>query len=234
MQKFRSHTFVKPTMKKFPIKTERDIERRLQVKTEPSSSLRTTQNEFQATQFTPTIWKKEKQMLVDKIVALKGENHQNLLSQKKKQAQYDALLLTNQKLGHTISENEAAFSMQLKELQLKLLKTENEISEIKSNSEKLISDLKREKQMLMAQVSQYKTGMQQKSCFENQNSRSKVVNEEYEVDAILKHRETSSGREYLIHWKGYGSEEDSWEKAANLSCPKMLNKYIRSVGLNKK
>lgn len=234
LQIFRSHAFVKPAMKKVPIKTERDIERRLKVKTEPCRSVRAAQNEFRATQSFPNIWKKEKQILVDKIVALKAENHQYLLRQKKTQAEYDAVLLTKQKLDRTISENEATFSMQLRELQLKLLKTENELSEIKSNNEKIISDLKREKQMLLAQVSQYKTGMEQKSCFENQKNRSEIVNQTYEVEAILKHRDTASGRKYLIRWKGYGSGDDTWENEANLSSPKMLNKYIRSMGLSKK
>jgi hypothetical protein len=43
---------------------------------------------------------------------------------------------------------------------------------------------------------------------------------EFEVDSILKKRVKKYGRgarvEYLIHWKGYSSEEDTWEPIANL------------------
>jgi Chromo (CHRromatin Organisation MOdifier) domain len=44
---------------------------------------------------------------------------------------------------------------------------------------------------------------------------------EYEVDAIIDRRERKYGRgkrvEYLIAWKGYGHEHDTWEPARNVS-----------------
>ena len=46
-------------------------------------------------------------------------------------------------------------------------------------------------------------------------------NLEYEVESILKKRLSKHGRghgvEYLVHWKGYPSEEDSWEPKCNLT-----------------
>ena len=41
--------------------------------------------------------------------------------------------------------------------------------------------------------------------------------EEYEIDRILCHRGTSRNRSFLIQWKGYLAEEDSWIPEANLS-----------------
>ena len=41
--------------------------------------------------------------------------------------------------------------------------------------------------------------------------------EEYEVERLLAVRTTRSGKEYLYHWKGYGSWEDSWEPEGNLA-----------------
>jgi hypothetical protein len=47
----------------------------------------------------------------------------------------------------------------------------------------------------------------------------------FEVDAILDHRLTDSGYEYLVHWKGYSKEEDSWEPAANFDDEATITSY---------
>src|SRR6266478_4532120 len=49
---------------------------------------------------------------------------------------------------------------------------------------------------------------------------------EYEVEAILASRPKGKGIEYLIRWKGYGTNEDSWQPERNLShMDKMLKEY---------
>ena len=54
---------------------------------------------------------------------------------------------------------------------------------------------------------------------------------EFEVESILKHRIRKYGRgsrlEYLIHWKGYQSDDDTWEPVRNLTnCPDI---YFQSI-----
>ena len=54
---------------------------------------------------------------------------------------------------------------------------------------------------------------------------------EYEVEAILKQRVRKYGRgardECLINWKGYPSEEDSWEPRSNLTnCGDLLQELL--------
>ena len=60
---------------------------------------------------------------------------------------------------------------------------------------------------------------------------------EFEVESILKRRIRKYGRgfrtEYLVHWKGYPSEDDTWEPLSNLTnCTDLLRAYHNSVDIN--
>jgi hypothetical protein len=51
---------------------------------------------------------------------------------------------------------------------------------------------------------------------------------EYEVEQVLDQRKRGRGIQYLIKWKGYGHEENTWEPASNLSHAKeLLDKFSR-------
>lgn len=55
-------------------------------------------------------------------------------------------------------------------------------------------------------------------------------NEDYEVEKILDvyiHR--NNKREFLIRWKGYSSNSDSWEPEDNLDCIDLINKFMEKV-----
>ena len=48
----------------------------------------------------------------------------------------------------------------------------------------------------------------------------------YEVEKLLDTRITNNGQqEYLIKWKGYGAEENSWVPTENLDCPRLLRRF---------
>jgi len=53
--------------------------------------------------------------------------------------------------------------------------------------------------------------------------------EEYEVDHIVRHRKNNKGQwNFLIRWKGFTAEDDTWEPASNLKHAKeTLNEYKR-------
>ena len=50
--------------------------------------------------------------------------------------------------------------------------------------------------------------------------------EEWEVERILQHRKVGRGYQYLVRWKGFGREDDTWEPRKNLAnAPEVLRKY---------
>lgn len=212
------------------IKTERDIEMRLQVKKEPNVSKKMIERQAEPTQNT---WEKEKRKLIDQIVALKTENQQNHLSLKKKESEWGKILLKNKKLEQKLSENDAQSSLQLNHLRRELADAKNDIINIRASNDKIISDLKHENKFLLARNKQLQTGMEKRKSAnattkEEPNEKSSSENE-YEVHKILDHKDTKAGRKYLIRWEGYDSDDDTWEMESNLKCPGILNKYLDSI-----
>lgn len=231
LQKFHSHAFLKSACQSFPIKTERNIECRLRVKNEPNSSPQINHSKSKSI---PSNWQNEKKQLVQKVVSLKAENDKHLLAFKKMEADYSTLLNEKQDTEQQMSKEVEGLSEQNDELKSELSKATRELIEIKTSNEKVISGLKRENQLLLARVKQYQTGMQQGKSSGRMKKQTHEQNQEYEVEAILQHKETDTGRQYLIHWKGYDSSYDTWESETNIKCPRIFNKYIRSIDSKRK
>ena len=52
---------------------------------------------------------------------------------------------------------------------------------------------------------------------------------EYEVERVLDSRMHYRKLQYLVQWKGYGPENNSWEPADNLAnCPELVNEFHQS------
>lgn len=51
--------------------------------------------------------------------------------------------------------------------------------------------------------------------------------EEYEVEQILNSRVFRRQFQYLVKWKGYGAEHNSWEKAADVHAPELIQEYFQ-------
>ena len=52
--------------------------------------------------------------------------------------------------------------------------------------------------------------------------------QEYQVEEVLDARNITRGqREYLIKWKGYGNEENSWEPTGLLKCDALVRSFHR-------
>lgn len=56
--------------------------------------------------------------------------------------------------------------------------------------------------------------------------------EEYEVEKILRCKKTKGEMFYLVHWKGYTSDDDTWEPEENLvDCAEIFNEFKRQYKL---
>ena len=51
--------------------------------------------------------------------------------------------------------------------------------------------------------------------------------EEYEVERLLQRKLEKGHIFYLVRWKGYGPEEDSWEPVRHLNCPEKIQEFRR-------
>ncbi|XP_047504720.1 chromodomain Y-like protein [Pieris napi] len=49
--------------------------------------------------------------------------------------------------------------------------------------------------------------------------------EEYEVESIIDSKRIKGKLHYLIRWKGFSADSDSWEPHDTLSCPDIVSKY---------
>ena len=48
---------------------------------------------------------------------------------------------------------------------------------------------------------------------------------EFTVESIVEKRRVNGKLEYLIKWKGYSSDENTWEPKENLNCPELLKEF---------
>ena len=53
---------------------------------------------------------------------------------------------------------------------------------------------------------------------------------DYEVEQIVDHRLFRNTKQYLINWRNYGTEFNSWEPETNVNAPDLIELYIQSRG----
>lgn len=55
----------------------------------------------------------------------------------------------------------------------------------------------------------------------------------FEVEKLLNHKNVRKVRHFLVRWKGFGPQFDSWQKEVDLNCPDLLQAYIKKTKLKK-
>lgn len=88
--------------------------------------------------------------------------------------------------------------------------------------------MNKKNRLLDARIKQLYTGSrQQKTAYESQNKTNKSLENVFEVEKIIHHKKKKDGMHFLVRWKFFSSNDDTWEHETNLMCPKILEEYKR-------
>ena len=57
-----------------------------------------------------------------------------------------------------------------------------------------------------------------------------VKSSAYEVDQVMDHRLAGGSIEFLLRWKGYGPEDDTWTPESDMLCHNLVEEYFQRLG----
>lgn len=133
---------------------------------------------------------------------------------------FKALIARNEEL---LLKTDAEKGTLLQKLQL--LQKENAANLI--NVKAGTTAMKKEINELRARIKQIQSSVSHDKSSHQQNSPPDNEKDVFEVQELLRHKETKSGRLFLVRWEGFGPDDDSWVLESNLQCPTLLKTYMK-------
>lgn len=217
------------------IKTEHDIEQTLGIKTEPiNPEVKDDSRKISVpSTSTENTWANEKKTLVEKIVALRTENQGITLSLHQKNEECELLATEKQNFEHTV----VALNTEISTLKSQLTKIKSDFTAQKDCDRQTITNLTSENKTFHAQIQQLRAGidLQTKTTDKFHSSvsvrKSQKSEDVYEVETLVQHKKKKDGMYYLVRWKNFTPEYDTWERESNLMCPEILRNYKREMKL---
>lgn len=212
--------------KKPQVKTERDVERALSIKTEKKPTITNHRSPKVANS------NQENNKLFSKIVELQKENQRYVLDLKKKDAAHAVLEREKKKTEAELSEKFVSLTAELNSLRSELRGIKTQWSKQKSDDSKTITELNKKFRLLDARNKQLQTGSyQQYTTHENQNKSDGSLENVFEVEKLIGHKRMKDGLHFLVRWKNFSAKDDTWERESNLMCPETLKDYKRKMNL---
>lgn len=133
-----------------------------------------------------------------------------------------ALKSQNENLVREKDFDQSNNDSQIKTLQVENEKLHREIAQLSNKSR----FMETQHSVDVERISAFK---KQVNFLENENEKLKSkLDGEYEVEKILKHTKKGHKMRYLIRWKGFSPDHDTWQEENDLNCPDILDAYHKS------
>lgn len=207
------------------VKKEADIERSLGIKVERKSSGVGIPREKSVAPDEIQMLKAEKVGFINEIVSLKSLNQQFSFQLNEQKKELAAIKVENSQNVRKLKQEIEKKNSHLKLSESEMAKLKKKCEEEKTNDKKFIDKLILEKKQLTARVKQLQACSSSNETHDDERAQSDGVNAVYEVDRLIADEKVGKVRYYLVRWKGFGRDDDTWEKETNLSCPKILEEY---------
>lgn len=213
---------VRPNKSKNPIKANAAVPRRIKVEPESPNQMASNHSSQENQPLSKAVATKvtEKQKLIEKIANLQKENQRLVhLSLKDKEQQ--------RKIDQEQSDIIRSLTVEISEIRKELKEAESTITLITRENSKSISDLRdlrNENRLLHARVKQLQStpNVKPKQHASVPDSGSDGI---FEMDRLVSHRKKRDGLHFLVRWKNYTENDDTWEPEKNIKCLQTLNEY---------